>query len=127
MLDDYGVEGVIGLKMQGSINKVPWRAACKKKFKNHPDGWDLVMAQVISEWEARIADQEYHPFWNRNLGGDTWEVSPSVLFRTFESGGSVCFLCLIAIHVGLQMLNKKTSCLSCISYIKFRSEKLFGS
>lgn len=78
-MEEYGVDGVIGLKMQGSINKVPWKVACKKKFKNHSDGWEIAMAKTLSEWEARIADQTYHPFLNRDLGGDTWEVSLSVL------------------------------------------------
>ncbi|KAG0564178.1 hypothetical protein KC19_8G089600 [Ceratodon purpureus] len=73
VLEVYGVDGVIGLKLQGSINKMPWKSACKKKFKNHPDGWELQMAKAISEWEARIGDQTYHPFLNEDLGGDTWK------------------------------------------------------
>ena len=68
--------------MQGSINKVPWKSACKKKFKNHPDGYEIAMVTLISEWEQRIGDQTYHPFKNINLGGDNWKVNVSVLFHS---------------------------------------------
>jgi len=76
VLEVYGVHNQIGLKLQGSINGGPWKAACKKKFKDHPDGFEIVMTKLISEWEERIRDQEYHPFKTLNLGGDNWKVNP---------------------------------------------------
>lgn len=80
VLDKYGVDDHIGLKLQGSINKGPWKAACKKKFKQHPEGYEMAMTKLISEWEGRIGDQSYHPFKNLNLGGDNWKVSSSHLY-----------------------------------------------
>lgn len=73
VLEVYGVQNQIGLKLQGSINGGPWKAACKKKFKDHPDGFEMVMMKLISEWEERIRDQDYHPFKTLNLGGDNWK------------------------------------------------------
>lgn len=70
----YGVKGKISNKLQGSINKKPWTAACKKKYKYHSDGYDMVMSRLISEWEERIRDQGYHPFKTIQIGPDRWEV-----------------------------------------------------
>lgn len=74
MLEKYGVKGKIANKLQGTINKAPWKAACKKKYKYHPDGFDMEMARLISGWEERIRDQSYHPFKTIQIGPDVWEV-----------------------------------------------------
>lgn len=74
MLEKYGVKGKIANKLQGSINKAPWTAACKKKYKYHADGYDMVLTKLISVWEERIGDQNYHPFKNVEIGPDRWEV-----------------------------------------------------
>lgn len=84
VLETYGDEDRIGNKLMGCINKAPWEAACKKKFKYHVDGWDFVMSTIISEWEDRMKDQNYHPYRNVRLGeGDNWKVSLCVLLYTF--------------------------------------------
>lgn len=62
MLDTYGAADKIGNKLMGTIDIEPWKAACKEKFKYHPDGWQMVMTKIISEWENRIGDQTYHPY-----------------------------------------------------------------
>jgi len=73
VLEKYGVKGKIANKLQGTINKAPWKAACKKKYKYHPDGFDMEMARLISGWEERIRDQSYHPFKTIQIGPDVWE------------------------------------------------------
>lgn len=60
----------------GSINKGPWKAACKKRFKNHPEGYEMEMAKLVSEWEERIGDQNYHPYENVEVSEDNWKVIP---------------------------------------------------
>lgn len=80
VLETYGDEDKIGNKLMGCINKAPWKAACKKRFKYHVDGWDLVMATIISEWEDRMKNESYYPYKNVRLGeGDNWKVSLSVV------------------------------------------------
>jgi len=52
-----------------------------------PEGWELVMTKLISEWEIRIGDQNYHPYKMLKLDpqGDKMKVKtkPIISFCLF--------------------------------------------
>ncbi|KAL3683239.1 hypothetical protein R1sor_001261 [Riccia sorocarpa] len=54
--------GRIGIKMMGEISPGPWKEACKKKYKNHEDGWVSVYTKKFSMWEDLIRHPDFSPF-----------------------------------------------------------------
>lgn len=52
----------IAVKKMGELNPAPWRVACKQKFKNHPDGWELQFATIFSDWDSNLRNTQWHPF-----------------------------------------------------------------
>jgi hypothetical protein len=91
VLDTYGSENKIGNKLMGTIDKGPWEAVCKERFKYHPDGWEVKMTTIISEWETRMADQEYHPYKMVKLDeqGSKMKVNKAVNFFWYIETGVV--------------------------------------
>jgi len=45
----------------GEIEKEPWEAACRLKYRFHDDGWDIQMATQISKGEAVLMDHCFCP------------------------------------------------------------------
>lgn len=52
----------IAVKKMGELDQAPWKTACKQKFKNSPDGWELHFATEVTAWETNLRDVHWHPF-----------------------------------------------------------------
>ncbi|MCO5599250.1 hypothetical protein L7F22_053351 [Adiantum nelumboides] len=56
----------------GELDQVPWKVACKEKFKNSSEGWDFHFATECTTWDNIIRDAQWHPFKVIEVG-DTHE------------------------------------------------------
>ncbi|CAM6063647.1 unnamed protein product [Sphagnum tenellum] len=61
VLKDYGAKDKLEIKLMGEIEKEPWEAACRLKYRFHDDGWDIQMATQISKGEALLMDHCFCP------------------------------------------------------------------
>ncbi|KAH7372850.1 hypothetical protein KP509_17G024800 [Ceratopteris richardii] len=76
VLEKKGDEKHVGVKKMGDLDQEPWKVACKKKFKDSPDGWEVHFATAVSQWDERVRDVQWDPFKVIEVGeGHEWRLN----------------------------------------------------
>ncbi|KAL6627446.1 hypothetical protein ACP70R_031172 [Stipagrostis hirtigluma subsp. patula] len=94
---------VIAIKKMGELDEKPFQQACKRKYRDDPEGKAV---RLFSCWQEELKNTSWHPFTTILVDGEDKDVvdedDPKLRQLSAEYGNSVCN----AVKIALRELNE---------------------